>query len=45
MVTKQATAEALSHTTTFDLTDLGPGTYVIRLDHARGTKYIRFVVY
>lgn len=45
MVTKQATAAALSHITTFDLTDLGPGTYVIRLDHARGTKYIRFVVY
>jgi hypothetical protein len=45
MVMRQSRSEALSHIANFDLTDLGPGTYVIRLDHARGTKYIRFIVY
>lgn len=29
----------------FDIRPLSPGTYVLRMDHARGKAYIRFVVY
>lgn len=29
----------------FDIRPLSPGTYVLRMDHAHGSAYIRFVVY
>jgi hypothetical protein len=29
----------------FDLRPLNAGTYILRLDHAKGKEYIRFVVY
>jgi hypothetical protein len=45
MVSKLSAADEKSYKPSFDFSWLGPGTYVVRLDHAKGTKYIRFVVY
>lgn len=34
-----------SYVKSFDIRPLSPGIYVLRLDHARGKEYIRFVVH
>jgi hypothetical protein len=45
MITRNNLSDNLRYQSWFDIREMGAGTYVLRLDHSLGTRYIRFIVY